>query len=130
MKLLLHFSSKIIKEPLIAETILETGAKININRANIGAVSGETVLDVPDDMYETIMASFRSREVDVVPLSRPIFLDESKCLSCGTCISICPFKLFEFEDDWRVLLDEERCIQCGACITACPFGALGLMVSY
>ncbi len=47
MKLMLHVAPGIVRYPLIASVILETGALVNIERASIDAVSGEIVLEVP-----------------------------------------------------------------------------------
>jgi len=126
MKTLLRLPSEMSKKPLIAEIILETEARINIDRANVGAVGGETVLDVPDDKYENVVAFFKSKGVETVLLTKPILLDEDKCLHCGACVSICPTEVFGLEDDWHLGLDAVKCIQCSACITACLFGALSL----
>jgi len=127
MKVLLRYSSVTSKEPHIAKVILETNALINIVRANVSPVGGETVLDVSDDKYEAVVELFRSRGVEVVLLPAPILLDEKRCCQCGACVSICPVEVFSFEHDWRVRLDGANCIQCGVCISACPFGAVSLM---
>ncbi len=123
MKVLLRYSSVTSKEPHIAKVILETNAMINIVRANVSPVGGETVLDVSDDKCEKVVELFRSRGVEVVLLPAPILLYEDKCLHCGACVSICPTEVFGLEDDWHLKLDGGKCIQCGVCITACPFGA-------
>jgi len=127
MKVLLHYSSVTSKEPHIAKVILETKAMINIVRANVSPVGGETVLDVSDDEYEEVVELFRSRGVDVVLLPDPILLDEERCFQCGACVSICPTEVFSFELNWRVRLQGEKCIQCGVCISACPVAALRLL---
>ena len=127
MKVLLRYSSVTSKEPHIAKVILETKAMINIVRANVSPVGGETVLDVSDDKYEEVVELFRSRGVDAVLLPDPILLDEKRCFQCGACVSICPTEVFCFEQDWCVRLEGEKCIQCGVCISACPVTALRLL---
>lgn len=101
--------------------------KINIDRANVEAVGGETVLDVPCEKYERVVALFRSKGIEPILLPTSILLDEAKCLHCGACVSVCPTEVFGFEHDWRLRFDAEKCIQCGVCITACPFFAISLM---
>lgn len=124
MKILLRFTPEIIQEPHIAEVILETGAKLNIDRASIDAVSGEVVIDVPDEKCDKVIKLFRSRGMVVSVLEHPIVLDEDECVQCGACISVCHIKVLSFKEDWSITLDEKRCNQCGACITACPHRAL------
>ncbi|MFH1101796.1 MAG: 4Fe-4S binding protein [Methanobacteriota archaeon] len=50
-------------------------------------------------------------------------VDQSKCLACGGCISVCP------QDAIHMMLSKafvvhEKCISCGICITTCPIGAI------
>ncbi len=127
MKLMLHVAPGIVRYPLIASVILETGALVNIERASIDAVSGEIVLEVPPDKILVVKEAFERRGVKVVPLENPVIRDENECVHCGACVSICPTKTFRFED-WKVVADSGKCIQCGACIVGCPQRALKLVL--
>ena len=127
MKLMLHVAPGIVRYPLIASVILETSTLVNIERASIDAVSGEIVLEVPQDKCQVVKEAFERRGVKVVPLEIPVIRDENECVHCGACVSICPTKTFRFED-WRVVADSGKCIQCGACIMGCPHRALKLVL--
>ena len=126
MKLLLRFPSHLHERPYTAEVILETGAKINIDRAQVDATHAELVVDVPDDKAARVAELFRERGVEVRALKRLIVRDEMRCVHCGACMSVCPKGVFRFDADWRVVLNEARCVQCGVCINACPMRALTL----
>lgn len=126
MKVLLRFSSDIIQEPIIADTILTTGAKINIARANVGATTGEIVIDVPGEYCQDVVHNLEKHGVDLSLLESPVVRDDEECVHCGACVSICPLDVFQFNDDWIVEVDEERCIQCGSCVEGCPHQALTL----
>lgn len=126
MKLLLRFPSHLHERPYTAEIILETGAKINIDRAYVDAVHAEVVVDVPDDKARRVVELFKERGVEVRILKKLIVWDEMRCVHCGACVSICPKGVFRFDADWRVTLDEGKCVQCGVCINACPMRALAL----
>lgn len=127
MKLMLHVAPGIVRQPLIASVILETGALVNIERASIDAVKGEIVLEVPVDKSDQVLEAFKRRGVHVVPLEMPVVRDENECVHCGACVSICPTGTFRFEQ-WRVVADSGKCIQCGACIVGCPHRALTLVL--
>lgn len=127
MKLMLRVAPGIVRKPLIASVILETGALVNIERASIDAVSGEIVLDVSDDKCKQVKDAFERRGVDVILLEIPVMRNEEECVHCGVCIAICPTGTFRF-DDWKVVADPGKCIQCGACVTACPHRALQLVL--
>lgn len=124
MKLLLRFPSYLHEEPHTAEVILETGAKINIDRANVDAVRGEVTIDVPKDKVERVAELFRERGVEVRKLMKLIAWDEGRCVHCGACISVCPTGVFKFNPSWDVYLEEEKCIRCEVCVKACPLRAL------
>ncbi|VUT28099.1 MAG: Ketoisovalerate oxidoreductase subunit VorD [Candidatus Syntrophoarchaeum sp. GoM_oil] len=126
MKLRLVYTPSIIQEPLISDIILETRARININRADIGAVSGEMIIDVPEDKYDRVLRLFKDKGLKVTLLHQPIFRDDERCIRCGICTSICPIGAFKIEKDWSVSFEAERCIQCGVCVSVCPTSALEL----
>ena len=56
-----------------------------------------------------------------------IKVDIEKCVGCGTCVEICPFKFRTVVDD-KVVVDADQCIGCGRCIKACPQGAISVAI--
>lgn len=56
-------------------------------------------------------------------LSRVIYVDREKCVSCHKCIAVCPAKLCNDGSKDYVEIDSRLCIGCGQCIEACPHGA-------
>lgn len=126
MKLLVTFSRKGGREPVIARTVKETGVLINVERANIDSMAGEVLIDVPDADVEIVCNRMRSAGVEVRILDRSIVRDEDECIDCGACISICPQDVFSFDDEWCLCLEASKCVLCGKCVIACPHGALSL----
>jgi len=125
MKLLLRrFSSRLHDTPYTAEVILETGAKINIDRANVDAVRADLIIDVPKDKVERVVELFREKGLEVKKLMKLIAWDETRCVHCGACISVCPTGVFTFDSSWNICVDEEKCVRCDVCVKACPLGAL------
>ena len=67
-------------------------------------------------------------------------IDESKCIKCGKCMSVCPYgAIVKLErpcakacgmnaigsDEYgRAEIDENKCVSCGMCLANCPFGAI------
>ena len=128
MKLLVNFSRGKGRKPIIAQVVRDTGVLINVERALIDSSEGEALIDVPDDQCKLVRDTMISLGAKVHILEHGISLDESECVDCGACISICPREVFSFEPDWKLTLDEKRCVLCGKCVDACPSHALTLPV--
>jgi NAD-dependent dihydropyrimidine dehydrogenase PreA subunit len=124
MKLLVNFSRKKGKKPIIAQAVRDTGVLITVERAIIDSSEGEALIDVPDDQCELVRDTMTGLGATVRILEQRIRFNESECVDCGACISVCPQDVFSFGPDWRLVISEERCILCGKCIPACPHGAL------
>ena len=129
MKITLHATPDITPRPLIAEVILETGALLNIDRADVKPKGGEVVIDVPPNECERVVAAFEKRGATITALEQPVIKDDDECVNCGACISVCPTVVISFRDDWSVQMDLGKCVQCGACVTMCPHGALTVLKS-
>ena len=47
---------------------------------------------------------------------------KDQCISCGACVSACPFGAIVMQDDNAEITD--ACTVCGACVDTCPVGAI------
>jgi len=126
MKLLVTFSRGKGRKPIIAQVVRDTGVLINVERAVIDSSEGEALIDVPDVQCQLVSDTMKSLGAHVRILDHGVNLDESECVDCGTCISICPREVFSLDAEWKLRLDEEKCILCGKCVDACPHRALSL----
>jgi ferredoxin len=126
MKIKISIPTERIHNPIISESIIETGISINIMVANIDSTHGELIAEVNDFRFDRIKNALESRGAIVSILDRPIHRDDEECVECGACISVCPMNVYCFDVAWNVQVDEKKCIQCGMCIKMCPHGALKL----
>jgi NAD-dependent dihydropyrimidine dehydrogenase PreA subunit len=126
MKLLVNFSRGKGRKPIIAQVVRDTGVLINVERAVIDSSEGEALIDVPDESCRLVRDRMADLGATVRILEHGVSLNESECVDCGACISICPREVFSFDLDFRLHLEEERCILCGKCLEACPHHALTL----
>lgn len=67
-------------------------------------------------------------------------IDESKCIKCGKCMSVCPYgaivrlerpcskacgmNAIGSDEYGRAEIDYDKCVSCGQCLANCPFGAI------
>ncbi|OPX65244.1 MULTISPECIES: 4Fe-4S binding protein [unclassified Methanoregula] len=126
MKLLVTFSRGKGRKPIIAQAVRDTGVLINVERAVIDSSEGEALIEVPDDQCRLVSDTMSTLGAHVRILDHGVSYDESECVDCGACISVCPREVFSFDADWKLHLDEGRCILCGKCVDACPHRALSL----
>jgi len=51
-------------------------------------------------------------------------VDESLCVGCGLCISICPYSAIEKDEKGTAKVNEVLCKGCGTCAASCPERAI------
>ena len=51
-------------------------------------------------------------------------VNPKKCISCGTCVAICPVEAISFDESGKAKIDKTKCIHCGACRASCPVSAI------
>ncbi len=126
MRLLLKFDARTSREPIISLITLKTNALINILRANIGARSGEMIVEIDDTKVKEVEEILKKHGVELIELGEGVIKDEEKCIHCGLCISICPVDVFKFDKEFKVVTEPSKCIHCGVCVNVCPRRALFL----
>ncbi len=60
-------------------------------------------------------------------LYKTLRIDESKCVNCHACISICPVKYCNDGSKEVVALNNDMCISCGKCVSICTHNARELI---
>lgn len=68
------------------------------------------------------------RKEPLIPENTNLVRDESLCIHCGQCLSICPLDVFSKDENWKITVNYDSCIACGICVDACPTKALNVRV--
>lgn len=125
MKILLNYSDETLDKPVLASIIREKNVLINILRAYADGRRGEMLVEVPDEVADEVVQSFKNRGVEVYS-GALIELDTELCVDCGACVSVCPTTAIHFEEDLSVAINQSKCIQCALCVDSCPRFAIML----
>ena len=125
VRILLRFSEKIVEQPITSQIILELKVPINIITAYVNSKGGEVLAEVPEESLGKIVKAFRKKGV-TVSLPKLIEVDTEKCISCGSCVALCPVEAITMADDLSVEFNKEKCVgsTCSACVDACPARAI------
>ena len=116
-----RFGEGQVGQPILAECILKTKARINILRAD---ADGNMLITIPREDEKEVLRFLRDSGLKPVEQKDAVIYDAEKCVSCGACISLCPTKAYSFDKDNKLAYDEGKCVLCGICIDACPRRAL------
>jgi len=129
-KIVLHFPSRLVDQPIIYRLIKEYDLRFNILKASvIPDEEGLLVLELSgeQDNYDSGIKYLTKTGVKIQSLSQNVLRNEDRCTHCGACITICPTDAFELDQVSRqVFFTNEKCIACGLCIKACPPRAMEL----
>lgn len=56
-------------------------------------------------------------------MSDQIGIDHDRCTGCGSCVEVCPYRLFFIEGD-KAVIQNKDCFLCGHCRAVCLTGAV------
>jgi len=56
-------------------------------------------------------------------------VDRNKCISCGTCIAVCPYEAVNLETPGIARIDTQKCMGCGSCVAECPALAIEMRMN-
>jgi len=129
-RIVLHFPSRLVDQPIVSHLIKNYNLKFNILKASvIPDKEGLMVLELTGEQenYDKGIKYLTKTGVRIQSLSQNVTRNEERCTHCGACITICPTGAFELEPiTRRVIFDDDKCIACELCIKACPPRAMEL----
>ncbi len=129
-KIVLHFPSRLVDQPIVYRLIKEFDLSFNILKASvIPNEEGFVLVEISgeQDNYDRGIKYLTKTGVKIEALSQNVLRNEERCTHCGACVNVCPTGAFEVDNETRrVAFIDEKCIACGLCIKACPPRAMEL----
>lgn len=65
-------------------------------------------------------------EHDLLDKGKSAWVEKDLCVSCLTCVRVCPWQIPKINDQGRAVIDPQECRACGICVTECPAQAIKL----
>ena len=53
-------------------------------------------------------------------------VDEKLCVSCGSCVKVCPVSAIDIFKGIYAKIDTDKCVGCGKCVKECPASVISL----
>ena len=123
-RLVLRFPVDSVDEPITYILIKTYDVMINILNADIThGREGNLLVEISGEKksVEGAMSYLESKNVEVSPVVKTILFNQSECIHCGACSSVCFTDALEIDTDSRELrFTPEKCVACELCIKACP----------
>ena len=129
-RFIIRFKREAIDKPVIYRLARDYDLIFNILRANLSPrADSMMVLEIEgtDENFNQGMEYLTSMNLDMEPIEQDIKRDETKCVHCGVCTSVCtPNALSINREDMKVEFDYEKCVACELCVRACPVRAMNV----
>jgi ferredoxin len=123
-RMVLHFPADTVNEPITYNLIKEYDVLVNILNADIThGKEGNLLIEMIGlkKSVDQAMAYLERKQVEISPVVKTILFNESSCIHCGACSSVCfPDALNMNPSTWELQFFPEKCVACELCIKACP----------
>jgi ferredoxin len=123
-RMVLHFPADTVNEPITYILIKEYDVLINILNADIThGKEGNLLIEMSgdEDRVDEALAYLENKRVHISPVAKNILFNDTLCIHCGACSSVCfPGALAMDSTSRKLLFTPELCVACELCIKACP----------
>lgn len=124
----LHFSSEVVRRPMMYNLARHFDLTFNILKARISPrEEGHMILELSgkEEDFKKGISYLQEHGISVQDVAQSIRRDEESCTHCGMCTALCLAGALSIEPESRkVVFDSKKCTACGMCTRICPVGAM------
>ncbi|HBA54924.1 MAG: 4Fe-4S binding protein [Syntrophorhabdus aromaticivorans] len=129
-RIILRFKRNTIDKPVVYRLVKDFDLVFNILRATIlPRAESMMVMEIEgtEENFAKGIEYLRRLDVDTEPIEQDISRDETRCVHCGICTSVCaPEALHIDRNTMKVEFNYERCVACELCVRVCPVKAMNV----
>jgi formate hydrogenlyase subunit 6/NADH:ubiquinone oxidoreductase subunit I len=129
-RIIIRFKRKTIDKPIVYRLAKDYDLIFTILRANVSPrADSMMVLEIEgaDENFQKGIEYLKDMNLDIEPIEQDINRDESRCVHCGVCTSVCaPEAMYINREDMKVEFDYEKCVACELCVKVCPVKAMNV----
>ncbi|MEI6153307.1 MAG: NIL domain-containing protein [Deltaproteobacteria bacterium] len=129
-RIIVRFKRKTIDKPIVYRLAKDYDLIFTILRANVSPrADSMMVLEIEgaDENFRKGMEYLKDMNLDIEPIEQDINRDESRCVHCGVCTSVCaPEAMYINRENMKVEFDYEKCVACEMCVKVCPVKAMNV----
>lgn len=123
-RMVLRFPADTVNEPITYILIKEYDVQINILNADIThGKEGNLLIEMAgqEENVNEALVYLESKLVEISAVIKTILFNESACIHCGACSSVCFPGALDMDPESRKLqFVPDKCVACELCIRACP----------
>jgi len=129
-RIIIRFKRKTIDKPIVYKLVKDYDLTFNILRASVfPRADSMMVLEIEgaDENFQKGIEYLKDMNLDIEPIEQDINRDESRCVHCGVCTSVCaPEAMHINRENMKVEFDYEKCVACELCVKVCPVKAMNV----
>jgi len=130
-RIILRFKKDTIDKPIVYRLVKDFNLVFNILRANISPrAESLMVMEVEgtEANFKKAGRYLKDLNIDTEPMEQDINRDETRCVHCGLCTSVCAPGALSIRDRkaMKVEFDYTRCVACELCVRVCPVKAMNV----
>ena len=126
----LEIVSFVIKDIRDDKEYLESLGRTRTAEVKLDAVKGEAEAQRDATIAQANAVASRSASIlskkRMAVSAQTAWVDPDKCISCMTCVHVCPYNAPYMNYDHKGQIEAAKCMGCGICVSECPARAIQL----